>query len=78
MDVSQAPRADFRYEAFISYSRKDREFAERLEEELRRYRPPKDLRSNHDQPVAGLHVSPDHGCWQRSLTGPPGTTAAFT
>jgi WD40 repeat protein len=33
----------FRYDAFISYSRKDREFAAKLEKTLKSYRPPKDL-----------------------------------
>jgi WD40 repeat protein len=43
MDPSTATPREFRYDAFISYSRKDREFARRLEQELRGYRPPKDL-----------------------------------
>lgn len=35
--------AGFRFDAFISYSRKDADFARRLEQALRGYRPPKDL-----------------------------------
>ncbi|MGH7325548.1 MAG: TIR domain-containing protein [Candidatus Rokuibacteriota bacterium] len=40
---SPTPSQELRYDAFISYSRKDKEFARRLEQELRRYRPPRDL-----------------------------------
>ena len=43
MDASDAAPRELRYDAFISYSRKDRAFTKRLERELRRYRPPKDL-----------------------------------
>ncbi len=38
-----ATSPEFRYDAFISYSRRDIEFARRLEQALRGYRPPKDL-----------------------------------
>lgn len=34
------------YDAFISYSRKDKEFASRLEKALEAYRPSKDLAKN--------------------------------
>ncbi|HKH48247.1 MAG TPA: TIR domain-containing protein [Thermoanaerobaculia bacterium] len=43
MDSSAAGPREFRYDAFISYSRKDREFSRRLEQELGSYRPPRDL-----------------------------------
>ena len=43
MNPTEAAPHEFRYDAFISYSRKDREFAGRLERALRSYRPPKDL-----------------------------------
>jgi WD40 repeat protein len=43
MDPGARTPPEFRIDAFISYSRKDREFAHRLEQELRRYRPPRDL-----------------------------------
>ena len=33
-----------RHDVFISYSRKDKEFARRLEKVLQDYRPPKDLK----------------------------------
>ncbi len=36
-------RSASRYDAFISYSRKDRDFAAKLEKALKSYRPPKDL-----------------------------------
>ena len=41
--TDEAPASDLRYDAFISYSRRDLLFARRLEEGLRAYRPPKDL-----------------------------------
>ena len=37
------PKADTRHDAFISYSRRDREFARALGDTLENYRPPKDL-----------------------------------
>ena len=43
MMTTDVTARDFRYDAFISYSRKDRNFAGRLERELRNYHPPKDL-----------------------------------
>ena len=43
MNPTDAAPHELRYDAFISYSRKDREFAGRLERALRSYRPPKDL-----------------------------------
>lgn len=44
MSVSESnPKADTRHDAFISYSRRDREFARALGDTLENYRPPKDL-----------------------------------
>jgi hypothetical protein len=43
MDSKTAIVHEFRYDVFLSYSRKDGAFARRLEQELGRYRPPKDL-----------------------------------
>src|SRR5436190_11452636 len=43
MNRTEVTAGEFRYDAFISYSRKDRDFAGRLERELRSYSPPKDL-----------------------------------
>ena len=37
------PQSNFKYDAFISYSRKDSEFARRLERALNAYKPPKGL-----------------------------------
>lgn len=37
------PQNDYKYDAFISYSRKDKAFAEKLEHALENYRPPKGL-----------------------------------
>src|SRR5262245_61405036 len=44
MDSPAAASREFRFDAFISYSHKDRAFSRRLEQELGRYRPPRDLR----------------------------------
>jgi WD40 repeat protein len=42
--VSEEPAAaDFKFDAFISYSRKDAAFARRLEQALKAYAPPRDL-----------------------------------
>lgn len=43
MASSEQAVSALRFDAFISYSRKDGEFARRLEQALRAYRPPKDL-----------------------------------
>src|SRR6185295_19804380 len=43
MEPGAATTREFRYDAFISYSRKDREFARLLQQALGSYRPPKDL-----------------------------------
>ena len=41
--VATVPTAPHAHDVFISYSRKDRAFAERLHKALREYRPPRDL-----------------------------------
>ncbi|WPB73801.1 toll/interleukin-1 receptor domain-containing protein [Archangium violaceum] len=41
--AAAATRTEFRYDVFISYSRKDTDFARRLEQTLRTYRPPPGL-----------------------------------
>lgn len=43
MEPDGRPSSDTGFDVFISYSRKDRVFAEALERELRGYRPPRDL-----------------------------------
>lgn len=40
---ASTPPADFAFDVFISYSRKDAVFARRLEQALRAYAPPRDL-----------------------------------
>jgi len=51
----------FTYDAFISYSREDKEFAKRLEKALEDHKPPKDL----DAPQRNLNIFRDEG----DLTG---------
>ena len=66
MTATEVTARDLRYDAFISYSRKDRSFAGRLERELRSYHPPKDLavpqrrlrvfRDKEDLPAANITI----------------------
>src|SRR5258707_867260 len=41
--AQDSPESAFRFDAFLSYSRKDIDFAKCLEKELRSYLPPRDL-----------------------------------
>jgi hypothetical protein len=43
-DACSLKKPDLPNDAFISYSREDREFASRLEKTLEDYKPPKDLK----------------------------------